>query len=88
LLTHFPNMIKKEILSDNLDAAKATLDEMKKAKKKVREKFLAALMLNGANCDKYGDLCVCFWPPVPKWGSVKHEIPIYSPPLDDIPSIP
>jgi hypothetical protein len=32
--------------------------------------------------------CVCFWPPVPKWGSVKHEIPISSPPLDDIPSIP
>ena len=33
-------------------------------------------------------VCVCFWPPVPKWGSVKHEIPISSPPLDDIPSIP
>ncbi len=33
-------------------------------------------------------VCACFWPPVPKWGSVKHEIPISSPPLDDIPSIP
>jgi hypothetical protein len=32
--------------------------------------------------------CVCFWPLVPKWGPVKHEIPISSPPLDDIPSIP
>jgi hypothetical protein len=29
---------------------------MKKAKKKVWEKFLAALMLDGANCDKYGNL--------------------------------
>ncbi len=29
---------------------------MKKAKKKVREKFLAAMMLNGANYDKYGNL--------------------------------
>jgi hypothetical protein len=56
LLTHFPNMIKKELLSDNLDVTKATLDELKKAKKKVQEKFLAALMLDGANCDKYGDL--------------------------------
>jgi hypothetical protein len=33
-------------------------------------------------------VCVCFWPPVPKWGPVRHEIPISSPPLDDIPSIP
>ncbi len=55
-LTHFPNMIKKELLSDNVDVTKATSDEMKKAKKKVQEKFLAALMLDGANCDKYGDL--------------------------------
>jgi hypothetical protein len=37
LLTHFLNMIKKELLSDNLDVTKATPDEMKKAKKKVRE---------------------------------------------------
>ena len=33
-------------------------------------------------------MCVCFWPPVPKWGPVRHEIPISSPPLDDFPSIP
>jgi hypothetical protein len=25
-------------------------------------------------------VCVCFWPPVPKWGTVMHEIPISSPP--------
>jgi hypothetical protein len=56
LLNHFPNMIKKELLSDNLDVTKATLDELKKAKKKVQEKFLAALMLDGENCYKYGDL--------------------------------
>jgi hypothetical protein len=56
-LTHFPNMIKKELLSDNLDVTKATSDELlKKAKKKVGEKFLVALVLNGANCDKYGNL--------------------------------
>ncbi len=34
------------------------------------------------------NVCVCFWPPVTKWGTVMHEIPISSPPLDDIPSIP
>jgi hypothetical protein len=33
-------------------------------------------------------VCVCFWPPVTKWGTVMHEIPISSPPLDDIPPIP
>ncbi len=33
-------------------------------------------------------VCVYFWPPVPKWGPVKHEIPISSPPLNDISSIP
>jgi hypothetical protein len=55
-LTHFPNMIKKELLSDNLDITIATSDELKKAKKKVQEKFLAALMLNRVNCDKYGNL--------------------------------
>jgi hypothetical protein len=41
-----------------------------------------------ARCRKLVCVCVCFWPPVPKWGPVKHEIPISSPPLDDIPSIP
>jgi hypothetical protein len=35
LLTHFPNMIKKELLSDNIDVTNATADQMKKAKKNV-----------------------------------------------------
>jgi hypothetical protein len=55
-LTHFPNMIKKELLSDNIDGINATANQIKTAKKKVREKFLAALMLSTANRDKYGDL--------------------------------
>ncbi len=33
-------------------------------------------------------VCVCFWPPVTRWGTVMHEKPISSPPPDDIPSIP
>jgi hypothetical protein len=55
-LTHFPNMIKKELLNDNIDVTNATADQMNKAKKNVREKFLAVLMLSRANSDKYGDL--------------------------------
>ncbi len=55
-LTYFPNMIKKELVAKSIDMDKATGDEMKEAKKTVREKFLAALMLNGANRDKYGEL--------------------------------
>ena len=55
-LTYFPNMIKKELKTKSIDMEKATGDEMKEAKKTVRNKFLAALMLNGANRDKYGDL--------------------------------
>jgi hypothetical protein len=49
-------MIKKELLSDNIVVTNATADQMKKAKKNVREKFLAPLMLSGANRDKYGNL--------------------------------
>jgi len=56
-LTHFPNMIKKELLSKNIkDPSKALADDLKEAKCMVREKFLAALMLNGANASKYGEL--------------------------------
>ena len=33
-----------------------TGDETKEAKKIVQDKFLAALMLSGANCDRYGEL--------------------------------
>ncbi len=55
-LTYFPNMIKKELMTKSIDMDKATADKMKEAKKTVRKKFLAALMLNGANCEKYGEL--------------------------------
>ena len=50
-------MIKKELLSKNItDPSKATADELKEARGIVREKFLAVLMLNGANASKYGEL--------------------------------
>ena len=55
-LTYFPNMIKKELMTKGINMDKASGDEMKEAKKTVRDKFLAALMLNGANRDKYGEL--------------------------------
>jgi hypothetical protein len=45
-------------------------------------------LLKSQNDQAYITMCVCFWPPVPRWGPVKHEIPISSPPLDDVPSIP
>jgi hypothetical protein len=53
-LTYFPNMIWKE-LSCN-DIAKATHNNLKEAKRIVRDKFLAALMLNGANASQYNEL--------------------------------
>jgi hypothetical protein len=49
-------MIKKELLNDNVYTTKGTTDEMKKAEKTVQDIFLAALMLNWANRDKYGVL--------------------------------
>jgi hypothetical protein len=55
-MTHFPNMLKKEIKSMGTDLAKATSDQLKQTKKTVRNKFLAALMLSGANGAKYNDL--------------------------------
>ncbi len=55
-LTHFPSMIKKELLSNNIAVINATAIQMEKAKKNVQDKFLAALMLSKANCDKYDDL--------------------------------
>ena len=59
LLTYFPKMIKKEVIAAkaaNNNTGATTGDETKEAKKIVRDKFLAALMLSGANCDRYGDL--------------------------------
>jgi hypothetical protein len=55
-MTHFPNMSKKEIESMGMDLAKATSDQLKQAKKSVRDKFLAVIMLTGANGAKYNDL--------------------------------
>ena len=57
-LIYFPNMIKKELLSKHItDPSQASADELKEAKGIVRgNKFLAALMLNGANASKYSEL--------------------------------
>ncbi len=56
-LTHFPNMIRKELALKNItDMSKATPNELKEAKGTVRDKFLDALMLNGANTAKYNAL--------------------------------
>jgi hypothetical protein len=54
-MMHFPNMLKKEIKSMGTDLAKATSDQLKQAKKTMRDKFLVALMLSGANGAKYND---------------------------------
>jgi hypothetical protein len=57
-ITHFPNMIKKELESKNpgIDMSKAMPDQVMEAKKTVCKKFLATLMLDGANGQKYGEL--------------------------------
>jgi hypothetical protein len=57
LLTHFPNMIRKELSSKNIaNMSKAMPNKLKEARSIVREKILAALMLNGANKAKYNKL--------------------------------
>jgi hypothetical protein len=49
-MTHFPNMLKQELEANWTDImSKVTKEQMKEGKKAVREKFLAALMLSGAN---------------------------------------
>ena len=55
-MTHFPNMIKQELNAEGTDMTNASTDEMKKAKKIVCKKFLAVLMLSGANGAKYNNL--------------------------------
>jgi hypothetical protein len=55
-LTYFPNMIKKELDSKKINMDKASASEIRDAKMIVRNKFLAALMLIGANREKYGKL--------------------------------
>jgi hypothetical protein len=49
-------MIKKELTTKGVDMDKASKDTMKEAKKTVHKKFLTALLLNGANYEKYGKL--------------------------------
>ncbi len=50
-------MIRKELASKNVaDMSKATPNELKEAKSIVRNKFFAALMLNGVNAAKYNKL--------------------------------
>jgi hypothetical protein len=57
LLIFFPNMIRKELASKIIaDMSKAMPGKLKEAKGAVRDKFLAPLMLNGANAAKYNEL--------------------------------
>jgi hypothetical protein len=56
LMTHFPNMLKRELEADGTDMINATTDEMKKGKKTVCEKFPTALMLSRVNEAKYNNL--------------------------------
>jgi hypothetical protein len=46
-LTHFPNMIKKELLSDNNDVTNATANQMKKAKRMCGRYSLQPLYSTG-----------------------------------------
>jgi hypothetical protein len=56
LMTHFPNMLKQELDADEIDLSKATSDQVKEGKRTICNKFLAALMLSGANGAKYNNL--------------------------------
>ncbi len=55
-MTHFLNMLKQELETNGTDLSKATSEQLKDGKRTVREKFLATLMLSGANGAKYNDL--------------------------------
>jgi hypothetical protein len=55
-MTHFPNMLKQELDTDGVNLSKATSDQVKEGKKTICDKFLAALMLSGANGAKYNNL--------------------------------
>jgi hypothetical protein len=55
-MTHFPNMLKQELESNGIDLSEATNEQLKDGKRTVRKKFLAALMLSGANRAKYNNL--------------------------------
>jgi hypothetical protein len=55
-LTHFPNMTKRELSAKSVNMDKVSTDELKATKEIVRDKNLAALMLNRANGLKYNKL--------------------------------
>jgi hypothetical protein len=55
-MTHFPNMLKQELETNGTDLSKATSEQLKDGKKTVCKKFLAALMLSGANEAIYNNL--------------------------------
>ncbi len=45
-ITHFPNMLKRELETNGTDLSKATSEQLKDGKKTVHKKFLATLMLS------------------------------------------
>ena len=49
LMTHFRNMLKQELEANGIDLSKATSEQLEDGKKTICKKFLAALMLTGAN---------------------------------------
>jgi hypothetical protein len=49
-------MLKQELEANGVDLSEATNEQLKDGKKTVCEKFLTALMLNGANRAKYNNL--------------------------------
>jgi hypothetical protein len=55
-MTHFPNMLKQELETNGTYLSKATSEQLKDGKKTVCKKFLASLMLSGANGAKYNNL--------------------------------
>ncbi len=55
-MTHFPNMLKRELEANGTDLSKATSEQLKDRKKTVCKKLHSALMLSGANGAKYNDL--------------------------------
>jgi hypothetical protein len=55
-IIHFPNMLKWELEANEIDLSEATNEQLKDRKKAVCKKFLAALMLSGANGTKYNNL--------------------------------
>ncbi len=49
LRTHFQNMLKQELEVNGIDLCMATSEQLEDGKKTGCKKFLAALMLTGAN---------------------------------------